>query len=130
MKMVIGGTFQGKKAFAESLCGISVSQMTDGSSCEYDEIFSTPCLVHFHEYVRRMMKDGLDYKAIAAELIRKNPDIVIVTNELGYGVVPIDAFDRRYREDTGRICCELAAFSSEVYRVCCGIAVKIKGDKS
>ena len=33
--------------------------------------------------------------------MQKNPDIVLVSNELGYGVVPIDAFDRNYRETTG-----------------------------
>ena len=32
------------------------------------------------------------------ELFRKNPDLVIVSTELGYGIVPIDAFDRLYRE--------------------------------
>lgn len=129
MKLIIGGVFQGKKAFAGSLTGISLQDGADGMTCEYDEIFRAPMIYHFHEYVKRRMQEGLPYKQLAEELIRKNPDVVIVTNELGYGVVPVEAFDRRYREDTSRLCCELAAASEQVWRVCCGIGTCIKGEK-
>lgn len=63
---------------------------------------------------------------LGEELIRRNPSLVVVTNELGYGVVPIEAFDREYRERTGRVCTVLAAASDEVYRVVCGVGVRIK----
>ncbi len=62
----------------------------------------------------------------AAWLSEKNPDVVIVTNELGYGIVPIDRFDREYRELDGRICTCLAARAQEVVRVVCGMGVVIK----
>ena len=29
---------------------------------------------------------------------------VVISNEIGYGIVPMDKFERRYRELTGRIC--------------------------
>ena len=51
---------------------------------------------------------------------------MLVTNELGYGVVPIDKFDRAYREKTGRVCCQAARRASEVHRVVCGIGTVIK----
>ena len=35
---------------------------------------------------------------LAEELWEKNPDIILVSQEVGYGVVPMDAFDRKYRE--------------------------------
>lgn len=129
MKMIIGGVFQGKKAFARELTGICPTEAADGMTCAWDDIYQAPMITHFHEYIRRRMQENLPYKEVAKELMERNPDVVIVTNELGYGVVPIDAFDRRYREDTGRICCELAAFSQEVWRVCCGIGSCIKGAK-
>ena len=129
MKLIIGGTFQGKTAFACRQTGISLEQAADGMTCEYDAIYHVPMIYHFHEYVKRRMQDGLEYKNLPAEILKKNPQLVIVSNELGYGVVPIEAFDRRYREDTGRICCELAAASEEVWRVYCGIGTPIKGGK-
>ncbi|KIR01579.1 hypothetical protein P261_00393 [Lachnospiraceae bacterium TWA4] len=52
---------------------------------------------------------------------------MLVSNELGYGIVPMDAFDRKYRETTGRICCMIAEQADEVYRVVCGLPQKIKG---
>ena len=48
--------------------------------------------------------------------------------EVGYGVVPVDAFDRKYREAVGRVCTKLAAYSHKVTRVVCGIGTVIKDD--
>ena len=59
----------------------------------------------------------------------ENPEICIVTNELGYGVVPIEPFDRKWREKTGRICTELAAKADSVTRVVCGIGILLKGEE-
>ena len=59
-------------------------------------------------------------------LLQKNPDAVIVSEEVGYGVVPVDAFEREYREAVGRICTKLAAGSRRVTRVICGIGTVIK----
>ncbi|MCD8022885.1 MAG: bifunctional adenosylcobinamide kinase/adenosylcobinamide-phosphate guanylyltransferase [Lachnospiraceae bacterium] len=64
--------------------------------------------------------------AFAAWLYQSNPAIVIVTNELGYGIVPIEKEDRFWREVTGRICTCLAARSDEVVRVVCGIGMRLK----
>ena len=51
---------------------------------------------------------------------------IIVCDELGCGVVPMDAFERAWRERTGRIGCELAKQAEAVYRVTCGIGTRIK----
>ena len=61
------------------------------------------------------------------QLIEKNPDILLITNEQGYGVVPTDRFDREYREKTGRICCQIAKEAKEVHRIVCGVGTVIKG---
>ena len=66
-------------------------------------------------------------RELAGELIRANPELVVITDEIGCGIVPMDAGERIYRECAGRVCTELAAFSGKVYRVSCGIGVLIKG---
>ena len=78
--------------------------------------------------MKRMMKAGEDTSHLASRIAEKNPDIVIVSTEIGYGLVPIDAFDREYREQTGRVCTQLAELSSRVDRVVCGIGVTLKGE--
>ena len=124
MKLIIGGAFQGKKNFAKALCPDVT--FIDGAACAMEDIYTCGGIFHFHEYVRNMMAKGHACSNLAQTILDKNKDIVIVTNELGYGVVPIDAFDRSFRERTGRICTVLASEAEEVYRVICGLGVKIK----
>lgn len=124
MKLIIGGAFQGKKTFAYTLCP-EVS-FIDGAKCAAEDIFSCGGIYHFHEYIRNRLREGMDCHKLGEELTEKNPSLVVVTNELGCGVVPVDAFDREYRERTGRVCTVLAAASDEVYRVICGVGLRIK----
>ena len=68
----------------------------------------------------------MDLEGLPQELLERNPQVCILTNEVGYGVVPVEAFDRKYREMVGRVCEQLAARSEEVHRVVCGIGMVIK----
>jgi hypothetical protein len=67
-----------------------------------------------------------DAETFAERLCACNPEILIVSNELGYGVVPMEKADRLWREAAGRICCALASRADEVVRVVCGIGQRIK----
>ena len=127
MIMVIGGAYQGKYGFAQNELGVKDGWI-DGEQCRYEEIFSCRAIQHFHDLVKRCMARGINLDHLAEELMERNPDIVIVTNEQGYGVVPIERFDRQYREYLGRICSSLAANSNAVYRIICGIGTVIKHD--
>lgn len=124
MILIIGGAEQGKLGFAKEL----YPQVTwiDGRTCKEEEVFSCQGIFHFHALIERMIRKEKDVSELSRRLIRENPDIRIISDEIGYGVVPADPFLRSYREMTGRICTELAAFSKEVYRVVCGIGTRIK----
>ena len=104
MKMIIGGAYQGKLAYAKKQN--PYIHWTDGELCEGDNIFEAEGVFHFEKYIQSMIKkenwsekEAIDF---ASKLTKKCPDIVIVTQEIGYGLVPVDAFDRRYRELTGK----------------------------
>ena len=49
----------------------------------------------FQQYIRSELENGKDVSDLAEKIICKNPDIVLVSQEVGYGVVPVDAFDQR-----------------------------------
>ena len=51
---------------------------------------------------------------------------MITSDEVGLGIVPLDRKVREWREATGRALCRIAAEADEVYRVSCGIGMKIK----
>lgn len=125
MIMIIGGAYQGKTAYAQEK--YKYVSWADGASCTEEELFACQGVLHFQKYIRRILKEGQSTEALFKKLTENNKDIVIVTDEIGYGIVPIDAFERKYREETGRLCTKLAGFSKEVYRVVCGIATRIKG---
>lgn len=54
-------------------------------------------------------------------------DLVAVTNEVGYGIVPVSPLSRFFRDCAGRVNQRMAAYADEVYLVVSGIPVQIKG---
>lgn len=54
-------------------------------------------------------------------------DLVAVTNEVGYGIVPVSPLSRFFRDCAGRVNQRMAAAADEVYLVVSGIPVQIKG---
>ena len=63
---------------------------------------------------------------LADRFISENKNVVIINNEVGYGVVPIDKNERLFRELNGRFNIRIAQSSDEVYRVVSGICTRIK----
>ena len=129
MLLITGGAYQGKLGYALNLMNIKEETMIDGANCSEKELLEKPLVNHFHLWIKRMLiekKDMEDIKEVISRIAEQNKDLVIIVDELGCGVVPIDSFDRLYRETTGRVCCEIAKKSIEVHRVICGIGTVIK----
>ncbi len=124
MEMMIGGAFQGKAALAEKT--YPNIKWAQGGEISEEELFKAEGVLGFHEFIKKELKEGRETDSLAQRLIQKNPEVLLVSDEVGYGVVPIAAFDRAYREAVGRVCTELAAFSKKVTRVVCGIGTVIK----
>ena len=66
-------------------------------------------------------------KLLLQEIRKTNLYFVIVTNELGMGVVPGNRLSRVYSDIVGRINQQISLESDEVYFVVSGIPMKIKG---
>ena len=126
MVLITGGAHQGKLAYAKKKYPDVV--WADGAVCAFDEIYHCEGIYQFHRYIERVLRQESEEFLIdlAGLLVEKNPGLIIVTDEIGYGIVPADPFERMYREATGRICTKLASSASEVYRILCGIGIKIK----
>lgn len=124
MEMIIGGAFQGKAAYAKKEHPEIV--FVRGETLDEKGLLEAEGVLGFQDYIRKEMQNGKNVQDLAEKLIMHNPDLVLVSEEVGYGVVPVDAFDRAYREAVGRICTKLAAHSKKVTRVICGIGMVIK----
>ena len=55
-----------------------------------------------------------------------NKNLVLVTNEVGYGLVPEYKLGRIFRDTAGSINQYIASLSDEVYLVACGLPLKLK----
>lgn len=116
MILIIGDAYQGKYEYA-------VEHFKDGY-----QIINT-----FHKYVRKTIQQGKDPEQEAEALVNKarmvgNLDkLVLISDEIGGGLVPLDAFEREYREKNGRVNCYLASQAETVIRVTAGIGQRIKG---
>ena len=67
-----------------------------------------------------MPRGGID------AVLEYQEDCIIISDEIGNGIVPTDSFEREYRERVGRILVQLADRAKEVERVLCKIGQKIK----
>ena len=72
--------------------------------------------------------DVLDeVQALLSAAANSRADLVAVTNEVGYGIVPISPLSRFFRDCAGRVNQRMAAAADKVYLVVSGIPVQIKG---
>ncbi len=127
MQLIIGGSFQGKSAYVAHCRPSAI--IADGRVCTQEEILHCDIFDHLHAYIRRLLAQSVPEQEIKAQidrLCRQNPAMCIVCNELGSGVVPMEVFDRRYRETVGRVCCSIAKQAKTVTRIICGIPTVLK----
>lgn len=149
MLLVIGGSFQGKLEY------IKEQYKSEGRTLQPDEIADGDSLalrlsddkrqqikvVHgLHLFVYQQLKKQLeafpamplpdtlaaDCGARLEKLLTENKGLVLICDEVGYGIVPLDETERCYREAVGRLLCSLAAQADEMVRIVGGMPIRIK----
>jgi len=141
MILVCGGAFQGKREWAVRHWTVPAANVEDGreyarklaelrdSTAEKESSVKTDnryILDHFEAMVWELLQLGIDPEKVTEDLLKCCPDLILITDEIGSGIIPMEREKREYRELHGRLCCRLAREAEEVYRVVCGIAVRIK----
>ena len=115
--LIVGGCYQGKTALAKEKFSLSDEEVfvcTEDSEPD----FSKRCLSHFENYIAYCIKNSLQPKTSFSD------SKIIICDDIFCGVVPIDAFQRKLREETG-LTLQKIAKNAELYRVFCGKAQKI-----
>ena len=109
MVFITGPLFSGKKSAAKSI------MHWDDATLAQNAVWD----------VEQMVSGCTDLEKLADQLAEKQ---VVITSEIGGGVVPVDPEQRAQREAAGRLACLLAARADTVIRVFCGIPTVIKGE--
>lgn len=111
MILIIGGSYQNKYEWAKTHYGNR-------------EIWNG-----FHLFVKQSLLEGKTPEEIKTNVqakIMEDPSLVIISDEIGCGIVPFTEEDRNFRELTGRLLCHIAEHAENVFRITCGIGQKIK----
>ena len=140
--LVLGGAFQGKTKWAREYWKIPKKDCFDiregDFNKERERLYQAKLVAHIEKMVEWYCQDEVEEKSqtslqdlekcwIKIEKMWKNGNYpVLIVDEMGYGMVPMERTDRRYRELTGRITCKLAEQADEVYRVIAGIPQRLK----
>lgn len=104
MILVTGGRGAGKRNFVTDVLGFSPEQFAEDGPVLYG-------------------LESMDPLPSLETLLDRE---VVVCREVGCGVVPMDRGDRDWREAVGRLCCALAREAEAVYRLQCGLAMRLK----
>lgn len=108
MTLIIGPLFSGKRKVAMELLRCTEEELALRAVCDAQELAA----------------GSKDLRVLAEELARHE---VVISTEVGAGVVPTDPAQRAAREAAGRLTCLLAQKADTVIRVFCGIPTVLKG---
>ncbi|MEZ0329791.1 MAG: bifunctional adenosylcobinamide kinase/adenosylcobinamide-phosphate guanylyltransferase [Dissulfuribacterales bacterium] len=96
------------------------------NSCRYPVVL-VDCLTM---WVSNLMACELSLDQVFYELctaLKRVPNqIILVSNEVGLGIVPDNPVARRFRDAAGRLHQDIAAISDEIFFVAAGIAMRMK----
>lgn len=113
MVFIVGGAYQGKSEYAKKYINEGYQIIYDYNLIVKEQLNNRKDPIDELEKLLEDLKDRLDR-------------IVVVSDDLGSGLVPMGKELREYREMSGRVNCILAKRSEEVIRVISGIGTKIK----
>lgn len=120
MKLYIGGFGQGKAAFVKRT--ENITELFEGGQDNIKLIKNYKAINKLNLLIKRLLKEKADVIGFVESLEAE----VIICDEVGNGIVPIEKEEEEYREYVGRSCCILAEKSESVIRIFCGVGQVIK----
>ncbi len=121
MHIYVGGAGHGQDALCEKETGLRPAV------CTPETAMGAPAIADFHLLIRALLQSGGDAQDFARRLSTENPGAAVCCDEIGQGIVPLDPFERRWREETGRALSILAAAEgARVTRVWYGLPEVLK----
>jgi len=124
MTLITGGAYQGKTDYAAEIR--PGASFFDCSDKEPFIDFSADVVNRLHLAILAMARAGEDPLAHLEERLPDMAEKIVICDDISCGVVPIDAAERKWREDTGRCLAMLSKKADGVVRLFCGIATVLK----
>ena len=135
MELILGGYAQGQLGFAKSCYPDAVVFDADNFENLFVESIgengdkNIKIWDNFNLSVKKMIESGKsddEVREMIQKIITFHKNLVIISDEIGCGIIPMNADERHFRDFVGRIQCFLAEKADKVVRVVCGIPQRIK----
>ncbi len=127
MHLIIGGRRQGKLDYA---LGLSKSEavIANLGACEFDEIPEADIICNLQDGVRKILEEGGNPVMIFEQSFDVLQNKILIGDEIGSGIVPADPFERKWRDETGRLYVFLSSRADRVDRLWAGCIQNLKGN--
>lgn len=153
MELYIGGFAQGKLEYVQNKKAeeaISIAMVIDCAQSDYQKTLQSidnkiknenadvnnianvndiVIINHLHLWVKDLLREGMEEAAVQSTIlswVATHPNTILICDELGNGIVPLEKMDRIWREQTGRLIIELAKQAERVERILCGLGQRLK----
>lgn len=127
MELYIGGHAQGKLHYVLQNRPVLAEQVWDGAAGEpWDGAAGFLAVNHLHALIERLVRQDREPEEVLYQILQDKPDIILISDITGSGIVPVDALERKIRERQGRVLCMLANRAERVERILCGLGQRIK----
>lgn len=127
MRLIIGGYAQGRLSYAMEHYGLTEQDVWDAAAKPLSTWNGQRIIYHVEALVTGWLCEGKNPCEMAAALLPQWENVILITQEVGCGLVPITAEQRAWREAVGRLNTYLARQAETVDRVCCGLGMRIQG---
>jgi len=125
MYFIFGGKSQGKLDYAKQLYGETLT-VCDLESCAIEDAFSADILMNIQDAIKSMLLSGQNPSDYFRNHIDQFSSKILIGDEIGCGIVPIDALEREWRDETGWVYQFLVSKAKRVDRVWAGIGQILK----
>ena len=153
MELYIGGFAQGKLEYVQNKKAeeaISIDMVIDCAQSDYQKTLQSidnkiknenadvnnianvndiVIINHLHLWVKDLLCEGMEESEVQSTIlswVATHPNTILICDELGNGIVPLEKMERIWREQTGRLMIELAKQAERVERILCGLGQRLK----
>ena len=153
MELYIGGFAQGKLEYVQNKKAeeaISIAMVIDCAQSDYQKTLQSidnkiknenadvnnianvndiVIINHLHLWVKDLLREGMEESEVQSTIlswVATHPNTILICDELGNGIVPLEKMERIWREQTGRLMIELAKQAERVEHILCGLGQRLK----
>lgn len=126
MILVFGGAYNGKLAYIKEKYNLDEEDIFYCNSSNIN--LEKKVICGFHIFVRNMILENKSPLEYIENNMDKLKDKIIITDDIGLGIVPIEKIDRIWRDEHGKSIQYISSKSKKVIRIFLGIEKVLKDE--